>query len=124
MLLEEFLAGEEGTVTVLPPVKGEGERMGYRALPFVRRVGHEDDVAPYSGRIAVTANSRALNMEETAMDESYEEVMRQCVRVAELVRPTAPMRIDVRRVGKGTDSPFALFDVNMKPVRENCQAMF
>jgi hypothetical protein len=87
VLLEEFLAGPEGTVTVMPLsalASGPGEdgkRCHYGALPVVVRFHH--------------------------VDGAY-------ARVAELLRCTAPIRIDVRRFAEGAE--FALFDVNMKPV--------
>ena len=44
-------------------------------------------------------------------------MMRESERAAELLGVTAPIRIDVRRYSDSSDSSFALFDVNMKPVR-------
>lgn len=46
-------------------------------------------------------------------------VMRESERAAELLGVTAPIRIDVRRYSDSPDSSFALFDVNMKPVRRH-----
>lgn len=43
-------------------------------------------------------------------------MMRESERAAELLGVTAPIRIDVRRYSDSSDSSFALFDVNMKPV--------
>lgn len=43
--------------------------------------------------------------------------MRESERAAELLGVTAPIRIDVRRYSDSPESSFALFDVNMKPVR-------
>jgi hypothetical protein len=57
VMLEEFLQGEEATVTVMPPT---AERRGYWALPLVSRFNHHDDIAPYNGVVAVTANSRVI----------------------------------------------------------------
>lgn len=57
VMLEEFLQGEEATVTVMPPT---AEKKGYWALPVVARFDHMDGIAPYNGVVAVTANSRVL----------------------------------------------------------------
>ncbi|KAK4141355.1 uncharacterized protein C8A04DRAFT_39190 [Dichotomopilus funicola] len=129
VLVEKFLAGEEATVTVLPPVVGnddinsydnnevgeDGTDKGYRALPIVRRFNHADGVAPYSGIVAVTANSRVVPREEVERDPTYVRAMDECKRAAELLRVAGPIRIDVRRRRDEPGSEFALFDVNMKP---------
>ena len=73
-------------------------------------------MAPYNGIVAVLQNSRCLSESEHKSDPYYSEIQCQCVEVAKLLQCTAPMRIDVRRVEEGTSSPFALFDVNVKPV--------
>lgn len=57
VMLEEFLQGEEATVTVMPPT---AEKKGYWALPLVSRFNHHDGIAPYNGTVAVTANSRVV----------------------------------------------------------------
>lgn len=56
VMLEEFLQGEEATVTVMPPAGGRG----HWALPLVSRFNHHDGIAPYNGTVAVTANSRVV----------------------------------------------------------------
>lgn len=56
VMLEEFLQGEEATVTVMPP----NAENGYWALPLVSRFNHHDGIAPYNGTVAVTANSRVV----------------------------------------------------------------
>ncbi|KAF5491636.1 D-alanine--D-alanine ligase [Colletotrichum siamense] len=106
IIVEEFLAGEEATVTVMPPTSDKG----YWSLPVVTRFNHQDGIAPYNGTVAVTANSKAVVGFE---DPAYEEVAKECEKVGELLGTTAPIRIDVRRFKAG--SKFALFDVNMKP---------
>lgn len=108
-MLEQFLTGTEGTITVMPPSGGAG----YKALPMVVRFNHEDGIAPYNGVVAVTANSRVV----TDSDETFDKAARECERVAELLRVKAPIRVDVRRTGEEKNGPFVLFDVNMKPVR-------
>ncbi|KAI8197943.1 D-alanine--D-alanine ligase [Colletotrichum sp. SAR 10_65] len=106
IIVEEFLAGEEATVTVMPPTSDKG----YWSLPVVTRFNHQDGIAPYNGTVAVTANSKAVVDSD---DPAYEEVAKECEKVGELLGTTAPIRIDVRRFKEG--SKFALFDVNMKP---------
>lgn len=112
-MLEEYLSGEEATVTIMPPA---GEHPEYWAMPIVTRFNHEEGVAPYNGAVAVTANSRALMPEEVEKDERYEQAAKECVEVAKLLGVTAPIRIDIRRFNKDFGSQFALFDINMKPV--------
>ena len=114
-IIEEYLTGQEATVTVMPP---SGGNPYYWALPVVERFNHDDGIAPYNGIVAITQNSRVITQAEFEGDDAYNEVCKQCVRVAELLRMTAPIRIDVRRHSEGSN--FALFDVNMKPVRLTC----
>ncbi|KAJ5168408.1 glutathione synthetase ATP-binding domain-like protein [Penicillium canariense] len=120
VLLEEYLNGEEGTITVMPPSQHAipGEEPSDRftrhwALPPVTRFNHVDGVAPYSGKVAVTVNSRAVTTEEVDADPAYTTIMRECETVAGLLQTRAPLRIDIRRFGPR--SRFALFDINMKP---------
>lgn len=113
IMLEEYLAGEEGTVTVMPPSPGHPE---YWAMPIVLRTGHREGVAPYNGLVPVIENSRVPGKESRERDTSINEACRQCVEVAKLLRVSSPIRIDVRRVEDKADAPFVLFDVNMKPV--------
>jgi D-alanine-D-alanine ligase-like ATP-grasp enzyme len=110
VLLEEFLAGEEATITVMPP---SPDRAEYWSMPPVTRFNHDQGIAPYNGTVAVTANSRVVTKDEMR-DEAYGEAMRQCEGVASLIKATAPIRIDVRRFRPQSD--FAIFDINMKPV--------
>ena len=120
VMLEEFLSGEEATITVMPPTANIPK---YWAMPVVTRFNHESGIAPYNGIVAVTANSRSLTQKEFEIDNRYSEASRQCVRVAELMQATAPIRVDVRRYNKSTGSPFALFDINMKPVSKKRSAL-
>jgi D-alanine-D-alanine ligase-like ATP-grasp enzyme len=112
IVIENYLKGEEATVTVMPPSMSKPE--GYWALPIVTRFNHSDGVAPYNGSVAVTANSRVVGTAEYSRDPAYERAARECEGVAALLKATAPIRIDIRRFKEGSD--FALFDVNMKPV--------
>ncbi|KAJ6095619.1 hypothetical protein N7486_006365 [Penicillium sp. IBT 16267x] len=120
VLLEEYLAGEEATITIMPPsqepIPGfeySDRHLSHWALPPVTRFNHVDGVAPYSGQIAVTVNSRAVTAAEMEADSAYADIMRECETVAGLLGTTAPLRIDIRRFKAG--SKFALFDINMKP---------
>ncbi|KAL4928060.1 uncharacterized protein BDV17DRAFT_292080 [Aspergillus undulatus] len=109
VMLEEFLAGEEATVTVMPPTPSKPQH--WSMVP-VTRFNHDDGIAPYNGVVAVTANSRVV-AEKELKDPAYGKIMRQCEEVAKVIGATAPIRIDVRRFETGSD--FALFDINMKP---------
>ncbi|GFF54325.1 D-alanine--D-alanine ligase [Aspergillus udagawae] len=109
IMLEEFLAGEEATITVMPPTPS---RPDYWSMVPVTRFNHTDGIAPYNGVVAVTANSCVVS-EDEMKDPAYNKVMRQCEGVARLIGATAPIRVDVRRFRNGSD--FALFDINMKP---------
>ncbi|ORX37044.1 hypothetical protein BD324DRAFT_422671 [Kockovaella imperatae] len=118
IIYEEFLEGEETTITVMPP--GEytnGRKEGYWALPVVTRFDQVDDVAPWNGTVPVMDNSRALTPEEHAADPAYGIAQRQCELVAEACQATAPIRIDCRRRrrSEGNGGEIILFDVNMKP---------
>jgi D-alanine-D-alanine ligase-like ATP-grasp enzyme len=116
VMLEQYLFGEEITITVLPPSPCDENEDRYKALPVVRRFNHDNGIAPYNGVVAVTLNSRVLSEAEISADSKYEKAMRECETVAELLRATAPIRIDLRRFDDSPSSTFALFDVNMKPV--------
>ncbi|KAL3478483.1 hypothetical protein BJX99DRAFT_245460 [Aspergillus californicus] len=109
VMLEQFLAGEEATITVMPPTP---ENPQHWSMIPVTRFNHDNGIAPYNGVVAVTKNSRAVTEDELE-DPAYSKIMRQCENVAKLIGATAPIRIDVRRFGAGSD--FALFDINMKP---------
>lgn len=121
VLLEEYLSGEEGTITVMPPSKQSAlgpdwsdRYASHWALPPVTRFNHVDGIAPYSGKVAVTVNSRAVTAAEIEADPAYSAIMKECEKVGELLQTAAPLRIDIRRFGP--KSKFALFDINMKPV--------
>lgn len=107
-LIEEYLTGDEVTVSVLPPTPGDPDT--YRALPPVLREGHQAGVVPYSGRVAVTANSRALLSYE--INDELEELCRQCQVAGSLVGARMVIRIDCRQDSQGR---WKLFDLNMKP---------
>lgn len=112
VIVEEYLSGEEATITVMPPSASKSGR--YWALPIVTRFNHSDGIAPYSGFVSVIANSRVVSAKEYARDLAFERVAKECEDVASMLKATAPIRIDVRRFKEV--SSFAIFDVNMKPV--------
>ncbi|GLA67601.1 hypothetical protein AtubIFM56815_005961 [Aspergillus tubingensis] len=109
LVMLEFLAGEAATITVMPPSPKRPRH--WSTLPVVR-FNHADGIAPYNGVVAVTANPQVV-LEEEVQDPAFRKIMEQCENVAELIGATAPIRVDIRRFSKG--SPFALFDINMKP---------
>ncbi|KAF2122082.1 hypothetical protein BDV96DRAFT_483194 [Lophiotrema nucula] len=118
ILLEQYLLGQEATITTLPPSAGE---LHYKSLPPVVRFNHQNGVAPYNRTVAVTQNSRVVSPEEVFHDPAYHTIMSDCDEAARLLGCTAPIRIDVRRF-KASDTGdekdtgrFAIFDVNMKP---------
>ena len=118
VMLEEYLAGQEATMTVMPPpppVDDDDDGRRHWCLPPVTRFNHVDGVAPYNGTVAVTANSRAVTAGEVKADSAvYGDMMDQCARAGDLIKTTAPIRIDVRR--RREVGEFVLFDINMKPV--------
>ena len=113
VMLEEYLTGEEATITVFPPSVEEG-RGDYWASPTVTRFNHKDGVAPFNSIVAVTSNSRVITLEEFEKDVRYQDAARQCEEVAKLLKVTSPIRVDIRRYKE--EGEFALFDINMKPV--------
>jgi D-alanine-D-alanine ligase-like ATP-grasp enzyme len=117
ILIEQFLAGQEITITVMPPghylLDGrERVQPQHWSLPPVRRFNHQAGIAPYNGTVAVTENSAVLHKEELAT-AAVRQAMQQCATAAQLVAAKAPIRIDCRqRVARGD---YYLFDLNMKP---------
>lgn len=119
IILEEFLEGEEITITVMPPSQSDSE---YWTLPIVTRFNHQQGIAPYNGVVAVTANSRTVA--ESELDPTYIQAIEECKQTAQVLGVAAPIRIDARRVKNSNVSKFALFDVNMKPVSDDdCPAL-
>ena len=114
LIIEEYLSGEEVTVTVMPPASplpsGDASITHWPLRP-VRRFDQKDGVAPYNGDVAVTANSVAIDGAELA-SPAVQTMLDACVRAAALVKARAPIRIDCRADANGG---FKLFDLNMKP---------
>lgn len=114
LIVEQFLDGEELTLTVMPR---QGDLPAHlnsdaaSALPPVRRFNHDNGVAPYNGIVAVTQNSAALTSEETDAP-AVRALITDCLRAYERVGARAPIRIDCRADASGR---YRLFDLNMKP---------
>lgn len=113
VIVEEYLSGDEITVTVMPPgrytIDGRERIIStFWSLPPVKRVGHSDGVLPYSGKIPVVQNSRVI----TEPDPSLAVIREACEKASALVAAKAPVRIDCRRDGRGV---YKLFDFNLKP---------
>eukprot|EP00698_Gefionella_okellyi_P009103 TRINITY_DN2287_c1_g1_i1.p2 TRINITY_DN2287_c1_g1~~TRINITY_DN2287_c1_g1_i1.p2 ORF type:complete len:374 (-),score=74.37 TRINITY_DN2287_c1_g1_i1:1268-2389(-) len=116
LILEEFLSGDEITVTVMPPGLYQlqdrtFEQRSHWCLPVVRRMNHQDDVAPYNGTVAVTKNSVAVP--EHDENDALRHIKSQCAAAASWMNATAPIRIDCRQ--QHADGRYVMFDVNMKP---------
>jgi hypothetical protein len=109
-MLEQFLPGQEITITVMPAACRAGEA-GPFALPPVRRFDQIGDVAPYNGDVPVSRNSAAMTREECA-DPAIAAVTAACEKAAALLEIRATMRIDCRADAQGA---YFLFDVNAKP---------
>ncbi|MGC4043000.1 MAG: ATP-grasp domain-containing protein [Armatimonas sp.] len=106
-LIEEYLVGQEITISVLPPA---AEFPVYRSLPPVVRVGHQAGVVPYSGKVSIVQNSRLLLPQE--IQGELQELCRYCERAAALVGARMVIRIDCRQDTQGN---WKMFDLNMKP---------
>ncbi|UZT99175.1 ATP-grasp domain-containing protein [Chryseobacterium fluminis] len=113
---EEFLSGEELTVTVMTPGKYSInkqwiDKTGYWSLPPVRRFNHQNGIAPYNGTVAVIHNSEVLTENQLEKTE-IKQLLKECELAASLVNAKAPIRIDCRA---DCDGNYFLFDLNMKP---------
>ncbi|WP_076070193.1 biotin carboxylase [Sphingomonas montana] len=114
LMVEEFLGGDEMTVTVMPPAapRPDGSRAGtHWALRPVYRFDQRGGVAPYNGDVPVTANSVAIGGERLR-DPAIVAMIEGCVVAAGLVGARTAIRIDCRA---DQDGWFKLFDLNMKP---------
>jgi D-alanine-D-alanine ligase len=116
LILEEYLPGEEISITVMPPGTYEVEARvvvfaEHWSLPPVARLSHQNGIAPYSSTLAVRHNSVVLTPEEIA-DLKIKAVLDACTHAAQIVGAAAPIRIDCRQDDQGV---FSLFDLNMKP---------
>ena len=114
--VEQFLSGQEITVTVMPSGNYliDNQENTYKkpwSLPAVKRFNHKDGIAPYNGVVAVMKNSQVLENSELN-SKIIIEICRQCEKAGELLNIKAPIRIDCRTDENGN---YFLFDLNMKP---------
>ncbi len=114
--VEQFLSGQEITVTVMPSGRYliDDQERSYKnpwCLPAVKRFNHDDGIAPYSGITAVIQNSSVLENDELD-SKKIMEVYRHCEKAGRLLNIKAPIRIDCRA---DTHGNYFLFDLNMKP---------
>jgi D-alanine-D-alanine ligase-like ATP-grasp enzyme len=114
LMVEEFLEGEEMTVTVMPPASPRPDGAispTHWALRPVLRFDQRDGVAPYNGDVAVTANSAAVPQDRVS-EPALTAMTDACVEAARLVEARGVIRIDCRCDARGV---LRLFDLNMKP---------
>lgn len=116
VFVEQFLNGQEITITVMPSGKyiiNNEEKVFTNSwcLPAVKRFNHKNGIAPYNGIVAVMQNSAVLENNELESPEII-EAYRQCEKASELLNIKAPIRIDCRADHNGN---YFLFDLNMKP---------
>jgi len=114
--IEQFLSGQEITVTVMASgnYQIDNQEMAYKkpwSLPAVKRFNHKDGIAPYNGIVAVMKNSSVLEGIELSSAQ-IRKVYGLCEKAAELLNIKAPIRIDCRADENGN---YFLFDLNMKP---------
>ncbi len=114
--IEQFLSGQEITITVMPPgtYKINNSNQTFLtpwSLPAVKRINHKNGIAPYNGVVAVIQNSMVLNEDELNA-KNIIEACRQCEKAAMLLQIKAPIRIDCRADKNGN---YFLFDLNLKP---------
>ncbi|WP_456440441.1 ATP-grasp domain-containing protein [Psychroserpens sp.] len=114
--VEQFLNGQEITVTVMPSGNYlmENQERAYKkswCLPAVKRFNHKDGIAPYNGTVEVMKNSSVLENDELNSPKII-EVCSQCKKAGQLLNIKAPIRIDCRADENGN---YFLFDLNMKP---------
>lgn len=112
-VIEEYLPGEEVTVTVMPPGSytsdpGVTRIPEYWALPPVTRRDHRDGIIPYSGDIPVVENSFVGGPPSLAL----KRLVVHCEAMAEQLHSRAWLRIDARQ---DLDGVYRIMDVNFKP---------
>lgn len=102
VIVEQYLDGQEITITVMP---------GPQVLPPVARYNHKDGIAPYNGAVAVVSNSKVMASDEY-MCAAIASIMADCRRAYEMLGALAPIRLDCRA---DTHGRYYIFDVNFKP---------
>lgn len=83
MIAEEFLCGNEITVAVFPNAV---------SLPVVERFSHAGGIAPYSGDVPVSQNSRVTVCE----DENMTAIRSECEKAVKILDLKGLVRIDCR----------------------------
>jgi hypothetical protein len=116
VMVEEFLPGEEITLSIMPPGRyrfndGNLDKKTHWAMPPVYRFNHINEIAPYNGVVAVVNNSRLLSQDKMQSKE-IKRIVRSCEAASELIGAKAPIRIDCRQDKNGK---YFIFDVNLKP---------
>jgi len=116
VMVEEFLPGEEITLSIMPPGKYRFngkivEKKSHWALPPVHRFNHINEIAPYNGIVAVVNNSSLLPQNKIQINE-IKKIIRYCEAAANLIKARAPIRIDCRQDKNGK---YFIFDLNLKP---------
>ena len=111
-LIEEYLAGRELAVTVMPPgtyetADGVSTEATHFTLPAIERTGHHGGVMPFSGVVPIQSNSKPAGD-----DSQLREFAKHAVRVAQFLKATAPIRIYCRA---GANGVIKAIDINMKP---------
>lgn len=84
IIVEEYMPGEEGSVTVIPPTS-DGLSGKYRTLPLVENIGHADGIIADSGRTSLHTTSRAKRSEEIVAGEALNDATNQCEVVARAI---------------------------------------
>lgn len=112
-VVEEFLPGDEVTVTIMPPgcyvVDGACKRLErHWALTPVIRHAHRNGIMPYSGEVPVIDNSRVAH----SSSPELEVLVKVCQDMARQILSRAWLRIDARQDDRGT---YRIIDVNFKP---------
>ena len=116
LILEQYLSGQEVTLTIMPPgnyhIGGKTQDIPtHWSLPPVIRFKHINGIAPYNGVVAVIENSRIME-EGSCQRPAVKTLIAECEKAGALVGAVAPIRIDCREAEGGT---FYIFDLNMKP---------
>ena len=112
-VVEEFLPGEEVTVTTMPPgyyvLDGMGTSVQHSwALPPIMRRDHQNGIMPYSGEVPVIDNSLVAH----SSSPELEMFVNVCQGLARQLLSRAWLRIDGRQDEQGT---YRIIDVNFKP---------
>lgn len=115
-IIEPYLQGKEWTITVMPPgdyVIDEFNETKQKAwaLPPVERFNHLEGIAPYSGTVAVSRNSRLVSGNELETSKT-KKLLENCVRAFHAINSRAAIRIDCRQDDCGN---WKMFDLNLKP---------